>query len=139
MNSTATIVSLVALLATVLQRAEASYALRTPSHDQPCVVLQTSDLRSAYLQRAGVVVYDGSNATPEGLRQQLQRHFDVVLSLLSCATPDSIDIAVVRLEAADDHAWAAGERTARRQDLLAARRVQLRRLAAYRDRGTFPL
>src|SRR5207244_2840842 len=112
---------------------------RTQSHDQPCIVLNISDLRSAYLQRAAVVWYDESNRTPDGLRQQLQQHFDVVLSLLSFATPDSIEIAVVRLEAADDHSWSACKRTAWRQKLLAARRVQLQRLAAYRDRGLFPL
>ena len=67
------------------------------------VPAERDDLRSAYLQRVGVGWYDESNSTPEGLRQQLQRHFDVVLSLLSFATPDSMDIAVVRLEAADDH------------------------------------
>jgi hypothetical protein len=46
---------------------------------------------------------------------------------------------VVRLEAADDHSWSTCERTAWRQKLLAARVVQLQRLAAYRDRGIFPL
>ncbi len=91
------------------------------------------------MQRAGVVRYDESNTTPEGLRQQLQRHFDVVLGLLRFATPDSIEPAAVRLEAADNHSWSDSERTAWRQKLLAARLVQLQRLAAYRDRGIFPL
>ena len=140
MISKVTVLSLATLVVLLFQRADASYALRIPtSHAQPCAVLAISDLRSAYLQRAGVVRYDESNGTPEGLRQQLQRHFDVVSSLLSAATPDSVETAVARLEAADDHSWTADERTAWRQKLLAARRVQLRRLAAYRDRGTFPL
>jgi hypothetical protein len=139
MISRATILCLVSLLATVLQRADASCASHVPSHDQSCIELKTSALRSAYLQRAGIVRYDESNRTPQGLRQQLQQHFDAVLSLLSFATSDSIDIAVGRLEAADDHSWTAKERTAWRQKLLAARRVQLQRLAAYRDRGIFPL
>src|SRR5437016_5139987 len=110
MTSKVTVLLFVALLATVLQRADASYAVRTPSHQESCVVLKLSDLRSAYLQREGVVSYDKSSTTPDGLRQQLQRHFDVVLSLLSLATPDSIDIAVDRLEGADDHSWTAEER-----------------------------
>src|SRR5947207_9566104 len=139
MTSKVAILSLITLFVAVIERADASYASRTPSHDQPCIVLKISDLRSAYLQRAGVVRYDESNRTPGGLRQQLQRHFDVVLSLLGSATPDSIEIAAVRLEAADDHSWTAQERTAWRQRLLAARLVQMQRLAAYRDRGTFPL
>jgi hypothetical protein len=61
--------------------------------------LEIADLRSAFLQRAGIVRYDESNRTPEGLRQQLEGHFDVVLSLLRFATANSIEIAVVRLEA----------------------------------------
>ncbi|HEY7089556.1 MAG TPA: hypothetical protein VH518_15775 [Tepidisphaeraceae bacterium] len=133
------ILSLVTLFVPVIQRAEGSYAPRAPSHSQRCIVLKISDLRSAYLQRAGVVCYDESNRTPDGLRQQLQHHFDVVLTLLSFATPDSIETAVVRLETASDHSWTAEERTAWRRKLLAARLVQLQRLAAYRDRGTFPL
>src|SRR5205814_7326932 len=112
----------------VCQRADAAYASPTPSHDQACTVLKISDLRSAYLQRVGVGWYDESNSTPEGLRQQLQRHFDVVLSLLSFATPDSMDIAVVRLEAADDHSWTAEERIAWRHKLSAARLGQSQRL-----------
>ncbi len=140
MISKVTVLSLATLVVLLFQRADASYALRIPtSHAQPCAVLAISDLRSAYLQRAGVVGYDESKTTPAGLRRQLQRHFDVVLSLLSSATPDSVDTAVVRLEAADDHSWTTEERSAWRQKLLAARRVQLRRLAAYRDRGSFPL
>src|SRR4051794_18602365 len=112
------ILSVVTLLVAVSHRADAS-PLPPPSHQQPCTVLHTSDLRSAYLLRTGVVRYDESNRTPQGLRQQLQRHFDVVLSLLSIATSDSIDIAAARLEAADDHSWTAEERTAWRQELLA--------------------
>src|SRR4051812_49298377 len=103
MTSRIAILTLVTLFVAVSQPAGVSYALRSPSHDQPCIVLKISDLRSAYLQRAGVVRYDESNRSPDGLRQQLQRHFDVVLSLLSVATPDSIEIAAVRLEASDDH------------------------------------
>jgi hypothetical protein len=139
MTSKVAILSLVTLFVVVFQRADAAHLSPTPSHDQPCIVLKISDLRSAYLQRTGIARYDESNRTPEGLRHQLQQHFDVVLSLLSFATPDSIELAVVRLEAADDHSWTAEERSAWRQKLLAARLVQLQRLAAYRDRGIFPL
>src|SRR5947207_4181161 len=135
MTSKVAILSLVTLLVAVPEPGDASYALRTPSRDQPCVVLKISDLRSAYLLRVGVVRYNESNRTPDGLRKQLQQHFDVVLSLLRFATPGSIDTGLVRLEAADDHCWTAEERTAWRQKLLAARLVQLQRLAAYRDRA----
>jgi hypothetical protein len=139
MTSKVAVLSLVTLCVAVFQRADAFDLSRTPSRDQSSVVLKISELRSAYLQRSGIVRYDESNSTPDGLRQQLQRHFDVVLTLLSSATPGSIETAAARLEAADDHSWTAEERTAWRQKLLAARREQLHRLAAYRARGTFPL
>jgi hypothetical protein len=138
MRANVSILLLAALFA-IFQRADASYVSRAPSHDQPRIVLKISDLRSAYLQRAGWVLYDESNRSPAGLRQQLRRHFDVVLGLLSVATCNSIEVAVARLESAGDHSWTAEERNAWRQELLAARLVQLQRLAAYRDRGIFPL
>lgn len=62
-----------------------------------------------------------------------------MLSLLIVSTPGSIDVAIARLEAADGQPWSAEERTSWHQRLLAARLVQLHRLAAYRDRGVFPL
>src|SRR4051794_29639715 len=107
MSSKITVLSaIVTILVAVFSRAEVSRASYLPSsslsHDQSCIVFPNSDLRSAYLQRAGMVQYDESNRTPDGLRKQLQRHFDVVLSVLSLATPDSIEVALVRLEAADD-------------------------------------
>ena len=139
MTSKIAICSLVMLFVAAFQRADASHLSRSQSHDQPCILVEISDLRSAYLQRAGVVRYDASNRTQAGLRRQLQRHFDVVLRLLILATPDSIETAVARLEADDNHAWTTAERSAWRRKLLAARRVQLWRLAEYRDRGTFPL
>jgi hypothetical protein len=139
MTAKAAILSLATLLIGLVPCADKSHASLTALRDQPCIVLKISELRSAYLQRAGVVCYDESHATPDGLRQQLQHHFDVVLGLLGLATPDSIETALSRLEAADDHTWTAEERTAWRQQLQAARRVQFQRLAAYRDRGIFPL
>ena len=137
MASKVAILSLLTLCVITFHRADASHLSRDPSHE--CIVLKISDLRSAYLQRAGVVEYDESNATPAGLRQQLRRHFDVVLTLLASATPDSVELAAVRLEAADDHSWTAQERAGWRHKLQAARLVQLQRFAAYRDRGIFPL
>ncbi len=125
MTGRVAVVLLVALLSSAFHRADASTSI--------------ADLRSAYLQRAGIVRYDESNATLEGPRQQLQRHFDVVLGLLGTDTPRSIEVAVRRLESADNHAWTAEERSDWRQHLLASRLVQLQRLATYRDRGLFPL
>ena len=103
------------------------------------ILLRTSDLRSAYLLRAGVVSYDPTDRAPRGLERQLKRHFDVVIGLLLASTPRSIETALARLETADDHTWSKAERTDRRERLMAMRYVQLRRLAAYRDRGLFPL
>jgi len=69
----------------------------------------------------------------------LQRHFDVVIEILLASTQHSITTAVARLEAQSDHTWSGIERDRCYQRLLAARRVQLQRLAAYRDRGVFPV
>ena len=106
---------------------------------EPAILLRTSDLRSAYLVRAGVVSYDVTDRSPQGLARQLQRHFDVVIGLLLATTPRSIETALARLEKADDHSWSKAERSDWREKLMAMRYVQLRRLAAYRDRGLFPL
>jgi hypothetical protein len=92
-----TVLPLIALLVSVSQAADTSYAPGVVSRDRQHAVLRLSDLRSAYLQRAGVVRYDESNRTPAGLRQQLQRHFDVVLNLLRLDTPESIETALGRL------------------------------------------
>jgi hypothetical protein len=59
--------------------------------------------------------------------------------MLLVSTPRSIEIALTRLEEANGQAWSASERADQRQRLLAMRLVQLQRLAAYRDRGQFPL
>jgi hypothetical protein len=130
---------LLAFVAIPFQVVNASLHSAPQLNDQRPIVLKLSDLRSAYLQRAGVVGYDKSKLSPERLRQQLQRHFDVVIGLLLVSTPRSIETALARLEAADDHMWSASERADERQQLLAMRYLQLRRLAAYRDRGQFPL
>ena len=113
----------------------------TPSRatQSPDIVLKLSDLRSAYLIRAGVVHYDANATSPAQLRAQLQRHFDVVIGLLMVSTPNSIETAIARLEGASAHAWTEAERDSWRQKLLATRYLQLQRLAAYRDRGLFPL
>jgi hypothetical protein len=131
--------TLLTVLAYSCDAANASLHPSRASADQGSIVLKLSDLRSAYLQRAGVVRYDQANMSPEGLRQQLRQHFDVVLGLLLVSTPQSIETAVKRLEAADEHTWTVDERRAWRQQLLATRHLQMRRLAAYRDRGLFPL
>jgi hypothetical protein len=120
------------------QAANASLRLTAEPNVEP-VVLKLSNLRSAYLLRSGIVHYDESHLSPAGIRQQLQRHFDVVIALLLVATPKSIETALARLQDADDHKWSASEQDAWRQRLLEERYVQFRRLAAYRDRGLFPL
>ena len=112
--------------------------LRANEHD-PRVLLRTSDLRSAYLMRAGVVSYGVTDRSPQGLERQLKRHFDVVIGLLLASAPRSIETALARLEKAGDHSWSKAERSDWRDKLMAMRYVQLRRLAAYRDRGVFPL
>lgn len=133
----------IALLATSLTAS--SIVTRALAHSlyqpfAPAITeLKVSDLRSAYLLRDGIVRYDANANSPAGLRAQLQRHFDVVIGLLMIATPRSVETAMSRLEAADDHSWSPAERKAWRQKILAMRNVQLQRLAAYRDRGLFPL
>jgi hypothetical protein len=119
--------------------ANASYQPRTQPNDSHVVVLKISDLRSAYLQRAGIVRYDSSNMSPEGLRRQLQRHFDVVLGMLLVSSPRSIETALTRLEAASGHAWSDEKRAGWRNKLATNRYLQMQRLAAYRDAGRFPL
>lgn len=109
------------------------------ARDQSRGFVRASDLRSAYLQRAGVVAYDESDISPAGLRKQLRRHFDAVLGVLDLATPRSIETALARLEAADGYSWTPDERIARRRELTAARGVQMQRISAYRDGGVFPL
>ena len=117
----------------------ASYLPQPQRDNSHVVVLKTSDLRSAYLQRAGIVHYDPSNMSPDGLRSQLQRHFDVVLGMLLVSSPRSIETVLTRLEAASGHAWSDEERVRWRSKLLANRYLQMHRLAAYRDAGRFPL
>jgi hypothetical protein len=121
------------------QATDASLRLAPGPNVEPAVVLKLSDLRSAYLLRSGIVHYDESHLSPVGVRQQLQRHFDVVIALLLVTTPKSIETALARLQDVDDHKWSASEQATWRQRLLEARYAQLRRLAAYRDRGLFPL
>jgi hypothetical protein len=111
--------------------------LRANERD-PRILLRTSDLRSAYLVRAGVVSYGGTDRSPQSLKRQLKRHFDVVIGLLLANSPRSIETALARLEQAADQSWSNNERSAWREKLIAMRYVQLRRLAAYRDRGLFP-
>jgi hypothetical protein len=116
----------------------ASSNLVAAPKDRQVVVLKLSDLRSAYLLREGVVHYDSADMTPDGIRRQLQRHFNTVLGLLTLATPRSIETALDRLEAVSGTPWTSEERAAWRQRLLANRFTQMQRLAAYRDRGLFP-
>jgi len=102
------------------------------------VVFNASDLRSAYLLRAGHVSYD-RDRSPQSLQRQLQRHFDIVLTILRASTQHSIEIAVARIESKCDHRWSESERARWAQKLLMARWIQLQRLAIYRDRGRFPI
>ena len=132
------LISATLLLAGVPLQTQASAGTARPTTPSRAVVLKLSDLRSAYLIRAGIVYYDASATSPAELRAQLQRHFDVVISLLIAATPTSIETALARLEGASAHAWTEAERDACRKKLLATRYVQLRRLATYRDYGLFP-
>src|SRR5262245_32511276 len=81
----------------------------TASPSQP-IVLKISDLRSAYLLRAGVVQYDRTAMSRDGVRRQIQRHFDVVLGLLLVTTPRSIETTLDRLEASADTNWTVQER-----------------------------
>ena len=105
---------------------------------RPLLFLSYRTCDSAYLLRSGIVHYDESHLSPAGVRQQLQRHFDVVIALLLVMTPKSTETALARLQDADDHKWSASEQDTWRQRLVEARYVQLRRLAAYRDHGLFP-
>jgi hypothetical protein len=118
--------------------AVASIDLRVLPTAEHVVVLKLSDLRSAYLLRESIVRYDSSDMTPDGIRRQLERHFNTVLGLLTVATPRSIETALDRLEATAGQSWTSDERAGWRQRLLANRFMQMRRLALYRDRGLFP-
>ncbi len=104
----------------------------------PTVVLRTSDLRSAYLIRSGQVRYDASDTTPAGLRRQLQRHFDTVVAFLLLNTPDSIEVALDRLQTEQRASWSTADREAWRDRLIASRRALIIRLVDYRNRGQFP-
>jgi hypothetical protein len=127
-----------ALIAILFQNTTGAISLSSQNNDR-FIVLRLSDLRSAYLIRAGVVRYDMDTNSADDIRGQLQRHFDVVLGLLLVSTPRSIETALARLEAMDARTWSDGERRTWRQRLLAMRYLQLHRLAAYRDRDQFPL
>jgi hypothetical protein len=117
----------------------ASHSSQLPSgRHVRSVVLRTSDLRSAYLIRSGQVRYDETDATPAGHNRQLERHFDTVIALLLLSTPQSIELALDRLEAREQTSWSPSARDEWRQRLLANRRSQIVRLIAYRNRGLFP-
>jgi hypothetical protein len=118
---------------------QASYLIDGPDRHPSEIVLRTSELRSAYLVRGGVVRYDAADSSPEGVRRQLQRHFDVVIALLVAATPTSVQSALNRLEQSSGTQWSESDRDRVGQRLLQNRYVQLLRLKAYRDRGLFPL
>jgi hypothetical protein len=77
--------------------------------------------------------------SPRDFQKQLRRHFDVVIGLLLASTPSSVEIALDRLEATGEQSWTDSQRATRRTQLINSRFLQLRRLAAYRDRGQFPL
>lgn len=115
-----------------------SIALVSPNTRARTLVVRASDLRSAYLVRSGQVKYDASNLSPDGLRRQLQRHFDTVVALLLLNSSQSIELALDRLEAQQNETWSSAERREWRERLLASRRTQIVRLLEYRNRGLFP-
>jgi hypothetical protein len=122
--------------------ASATCAAVAPNQSQPvgrASTLQLSDLRSAYLVRAGYVRYDAHRRSSAGIREQLRNHFDVVIGVLLTSTPHSVDLAIARLEASARQVWTDEERATWRRQLLKNRNIQILRLAAYRDRGRFPL
>jgi hypothetical protein len=100
--------------------------------------LRTSDLRSAYLMRAGLVHYDSADHSAQSIQRQLRRHFDVVLAMLIAATPTSIETAINRLESTTGQHLSDAERQRLRGLLVMRRYAQLVRLKAYHDRGLFP-
>jgi hypothetical protein len=103
------------------------------------IVLRASDLRSAYLVRAGKAKYDSGDLSSTGIQGQLRRHFDTVLALLIAGTPESIATALDRLEAASGQHWSAATRRQYSALLIKSRLAQIARLAAYRNRGLFPV
>jgi hypothetical protein len=115
------------------------FATTVPAIAHPAVVLKLNDLRSAYLLRLGSVRYDANAQSSESVRDQLRRHFDVVLELLLAGTSPSIETALYRLEAASANSWSPRERDSWRRQLLVNRYTQIVRLRDYRDRGIFPL
>lgn len=119
--------------------AHASVAPIRTQNTERGAALKLSDLRSAYLLRAGYVRYDAAHQTPAGIQQQLRNHFDVVIGVLHASTPRSMDAALARLELSTGRSWTNNERAAWRRQLTTNRYVQILRLAAYRDRGLFPL
>jgi hypothetical protein len=134
----ALVISLLAVVVATANQASFGHVAVTNSREGH-VVFRASDLRSAYLVRAGLVRYDSADMSADAVRRQLQRHFDAVLQLLVLSTPASIEVALNRLESAREEIWSPGTRAAWRNELLANRRTQVMRLAAYRDRGRFPL
>ena len=139
MRRTTIAVSLLAVFAVPPCVANASVRSAPPLGVQRAIVLKLSDLRSAYLLRAGAVHYDATTNTPVDVREQLQRHFDTVIGLLLVSTPKSVETALLRLEASESRPWSESNRISKRKQLLASRYLQLQRLAYYRDRGQFPL
>jgi hypothetical protein len=137
MNNKRIVVTILVLLTFFSRHATAARILE-PQRNKRVIVLKLSDLRSAYLMRAGMVRYDEASSAYD-IRAQLQRHFDVVIGLLLVSTPRSIETALARLEATGGRKWSGAERIAWRQKLFEMRYLQLQRLAAYRDRGQFPL
>ncbi|MEX2172479.1 MAG: PEP-CTERM sorting domain-containing protein [Pirellulales bacterium] len=99
-------------------------------------VVRLHDLRSAFLMREGVTSYRGHSAAAH--QAELRRHFNAVLALLECNTPEAIEVALYRLEASQRRQWSPAERQRHREELLASRELQIERLRAYRDRGLFP-
>jgi hypothetical protein len=95
-------------------------------------------LRSAFYQRDSGRDRATSAATPKELRDDLRRHFDVVLAALLANGASSLDVALNRLEQSRGERWTEDQRQAWRQTLAHRRALNIRRLRLYQLRGLFP-
>ena len=95
-------------------------------------------LKSAYLLRENLVGWAGTEPTVTAIRTALQSHFDAVLERLTSQEKSSIELALTRLETYRGKTWSSSQREFWRSELTRYRRLNVDRLARYRDRGLFP-
>ncbi len=98
-----------------------------------------SRLRSAFLLRAIGSPQEYRQANSASLRVQLQTHFDAVLEILEANRERSLEVALARLEQRQGIRWSQSQRQYWHAFLSHQRDQNIERLAAYRDRGLFPL